>query len=436
MFALQNIRISKYFLPLNSLLISHSRNLDYLHQIDVNPAAKCDATIQHELDSCEKNAILRKHRNNVPAIRTILENLNATHLSQTEIQKLQKSLQLELLKLPNKTHPRVLNYGDDPKELSRYNKQTEFTFKPKEFSELATKANLFRMDHLGNFTGHKSYYLMGAAAEMEHALTEYFLTKLKSVGFRLMSVPDILPKEVIEGCGMQTSGERTQVYKLNSGKCLSGTSEMALAGFFANKIFDEEELPIKVTSVSRCYRAETSGLHEEKGMYRVHQFTKVEMFSVCAEEKSEEMLESFKNIEISLFDKLGIHFKLLDMPPSELGAPAYQKYDIESWMPGRQMWGEISSCSNCTDYQAKRLNIRYRTANNEIKYAHTVNGTAGAIPRLLITLFENNQLENGAIRVPTELRKYINNIEEIKKEKRLPELKLVKHISSPKVTDT
>ncbi|XP_055911334.1 serine--tRNA ligase, mitochondrial [Eupeodes corollae] len=432
MFTIRKLRISKYFLPSNSLLKHLSRNVDYLHQIDVNSTAKCDATLQNELDSSEKNCIIRKHHNNVPTIRSILENLNTPHLNQSEIQNLQRSLQQELHKLPNKTHPRLLDYGDDPRELARYNKETEFKFKPKEFSELASKANLLRMDHLGNFTGHKSYYLMGGAAEMEHALTQYFLTKLKSVGFRLISVPDILPKEVIEGCGMQTSGERTQVYKLNSGKCLSGTSEMALAGYFSNKIFDEEELPLRVTSVSRCYRAETSGLHEEKGMYRVHQFTKVEMFSVCAEEQSEEMLESFKNIEISLFDKLGIHFKLLDMPPSELGAPAYQKYDIESWMPGRQMWGEISSCSNCTDYQAKRLNIRYRTNNNEVKFAHTVNGTAGAIPRLLITLFENNQLEGGSIRVPNELQKYMNNLEEIKREKRLPELKLVKHIKSAK----
>lgn len=126
--------------------------------------------------------------------------------------------------------------------------------------------------------------------------------------------------------------------------------------------------------------------------YRVHQFTKVEMFSVCTEDQSENVLESFKNIQLDLFKKLNLKFRLLDMPPMELGAPAYQKYDIEAWMPGRKAWGEISSCSNCTDYQAKRLNIRYITDNNQTRFAHTVNGTAAAIPRLLIGILETNQV--------------------------------------------
>lgn len=157
---------------------------------------------------------------------------------------------------------------------------------------------------------------------------------------------------------MSTQGDRNQVYKLNSSLetlCLSGTSEMALAGYFAGTQIDESRLPLKLTAVSRCFRAETSALHEEKGIYRVHQFTKVEMFSVCRPDQSEAVLEEFRDIELGLFDALGIHFQLLDMPACELGAPAYRKYDIEAWMPGREMYGEISSCSDCTDYQARRL---------------------------------------------------------------------------------
>jgi seryl-tRNA synthetase len=249
------------------------------------------------------------------------------------------------------------------------------------------------------------------------------MSEITSHGFNLMSVPDILPAEVIKACGMETDGERNQVYKIQpTNLCLSGTSEMALAGYFAGSQFKVEESPIKVTAVSRCFRAETSGLNEEKGIYRVHQFTKVEMFSVCRASQSEAMLEEFKDIEIGLFNKLGLHFKLLDMPPNELGAPAYRKYDTEAWMPGREMWGEISSCSNCTDYQSRRLNIKF---DNE--FAHTVNGTACAIPRMLIAIIETFQKEDGTIAIPKVLQKFMKK-EKIMKQKIIPELKLVKSI--------
>lgn len=208
--------------------------------------------------------------------------------------------------------------------------------------------------------------------------------------------------------------------------CLSGTSEMALAGYFAGYQLNNSSNPIKVTAVSRCFRAETSSMHDEKGIYRVHQFTKAEMFSVCQPSQSESVLNEFRDIEISIFNKLGLHFKLLDMPPNELASSAYRKYDIEAWMPGRNMWGEISSCSNCTDYQSRRLNIKF---NDE--YAHTVNGTAMAIPRMLIAIIETFQKEDGTITIPKVLQKYMRK-EKIRKQKILPELKLVKNISSPK----
>lgn len=260
----------------------------------------------------------------------------------------------------------------------------------------------------------------------EQALIKYTITEILNHGFNLMTVPDILPAEVINACGMQTDGERNQIYRiLPSNLCLSGTSEMALAGYFAGTKLNPKKLPVKVTAVSRCFRAETSARNEEKGIYRVHQFTKVEMFSVCHASQSEAMLDEFKEIEISLFNKLGLYFKLLDMPPNELGAPAYRKYDIETWMPGRKLWGEISSCSNCTDYQSRRLNITLDdVCDNE--FAHTVNGTACAIPRMLIAIIESFQKEDGTIPIPKVLQKYMKK-DKIVKQKILPELKLVKH---------
>lgn len=200
---------------------------------------------------------------------------------------------------------------------------------------------------------------------------------------------------------------------------------MALAGYFAGTKLKADKLPVKVTAVSRCFRAETSALQEEKGIYRVHQFTKVEMFSVCRPTESNALLEEFREIETNLFKNLGLHFKLLDMPPHELGSPAYRKYDIEAWMPGRKMWGEISSCSNCTDYQSRRLNIK---VDDTDEFAHTVNGTACAVPRMLIAIIETFQREDGTISIPEPLKKFMK-IEKIVKRKVLPELKLIKYLT-------
>lgn len=383
-----------------------------------------------QLDKLERNIELRHHKNNIPLIRKLVKALQNDVDASSEIQR---ELKHQLEHLPNATHPRLLSYHNQPFELANFKQRVMPEQGVKEFSELARALNLYRMDHLGNYTGHKSYYLTGQLAMLEQAIIQYALKTVTRQGFKLVSVPDILPPEVIENCGMRTEGERTQVYKLDTGECLSGTSEMALAGFFAKRILTEQQLPVKVAAVSRCYRAETSGLHEEKGIYRVHQFTKVEMFAITTPEKSEETLEQFKDIEIALFKQLGLNFRLLDMPASELGAPAYQKYDIEAWMPGRQMWGEISSCSNCTDYQAKRLDIKFKRATDgSVIHAHTLNGTATAIPRLLIALIESYQSAGNAetIAIPEVLVPFMNGHRTITRSKRIPETKLVKFIKS------
>lgn len=166
---------------------------------------------------------------------------------------------------------------------------------------------------------------------------------------------------------------------------------MALAGFFSGKTLQSDEAPKKVMAVSRCFRAEANSSGDEGSLYRVHCFTKVEMFATCLPSQSESMLEDFRDIQRRLFEGLGLCFKLYDMPVHDLGAPAYRKYDIEAWMPSRKAFGEISSASNCTDYQAKRLNIYCQDGTNKF-HAHTVNGTACAIPRMIIALLEQYQV--------------------------------------------
>ena len=185
---------------------------------------------------------------------------------------------------------------------------------------------------------------------------------------------------------------------------------MALGGFFSDQLLTFDQLPSKLAAVSRCHRAEVSGVDEEKGIYRVHNFTKVEMFAVTGQEsgsESDQILQDFVDIQSDLYTELGLHFRILDMPSQELGAPASRKFDSEAWMPAKKFWGEISSASNCTDFQSRRLNIKYKTDNGSIKHVHTVNGTACAVPRILMALIENNQRDNGKVDLPKALHSYL-----------------------------
>ncbi|XP_047029666.1 serine--tRNA ligase, mitochondrial-like [Helicoverpa zea] len=272
--------------------------------------------------------------------------------------------------------------------------------------------------------------LPGELAELEEALIKYTVGKLLQEKFQLVSVPDILPSQVLESCGMTINSDRTQIYSLDPvhhgpDLYLSGTAEMSLAGLLMNTTHTEEALPLKLAAVSRCFRAETSNLIEERGIYRVHQFTKVEMFAVTTPNQSESMLEYLRTKQEELFSPLGFNMRILDMPPHELGAPAYRKYDIEAWMPGRNNYGEISSCSNCTDYQSRRLHIKY-VHNDGTCYVHTLNGTACAVPRMLIALLETHQDPKGKIYIPEVLQPYMNGKKYIAKNNTVPELKLMK----------
>ncbi|ODM94411.1 Serine--tRNA ligase, chloroplastic/mitochondrial [Orchesella cincta] len=320
--------------------------------------------------------------------------------------------------VPNETHEEAeATENEIPKEVYRFGEATNANVE--EFSKFCNRFGYLRDDQLGNLTYAKSYYLKGPLAELEDGLIRFSLSSLAKNGFQIISVPDIIYPHIIESCGMRTRGERDQVFWLQSegseeNACLSGTAEMSIGGSLQNKIFNEEDLPLKFTSVSRCFRAETSSLQEERGLYRVHEFTKVEMFGVTANEtgsESDNLHQEFRRIEESNFASLNIHFKTLEMPPSELGASAYRKFDIEAWMPGRKMFGEISSCSNCTDFQSRRFNIRYKPKNarngEDLKYTHTVNGTACAVPRLLITLVENFQKPDGNVELPLVLKPFM-----------------------------
>jgi seryl-tRNA synthetase len=234
-----------------------------------------------------------------------------------------------------------------------------------------------------------------------------------SEGFTPAITPDLALNHVLQGTGYIPRGPETQIYSIaDSELSLVATAEITLGGLLSEQVLDAEQLPIKLCGISHCYRTE-AGAHGKatRGLYRVHQFTKVEMFAFTLPDQSDATLEYFRQLECRLFDELGIPYRVIDIAVGDLGGPAYRKYDLEAWMPGRGdggEFGEVTSTSNCTDYQARRLGIRFRRKGEKgTQFLHTLNGTAVAISRALIAVLENYQQADGSIRVPEVLRPWV-----------------------------
>ncbi len=252
------------------------------------------------------------------------------------------------------------------------------------------------------------------AIELAAACMGIALDQLLPEGFIPVVTPDLARPDIIEGLGFSPRGEESQIYSVEGHDlCLIGTSEITLGGMYADSILSEDELPLKLAGVSHCFRTE-AGAHgrESKGLYRVHQFTKVEMFVFCRPEDSDAQHADLLRIERKIFDALEIPYRVIDIASADLGAPAYRKFDLEAWMPGRGEggeYGEITSTSNCTDFQARRLKIRFRRSGEKKKneLVHTLNGTAISNARAIVALLENHQQADGSIRIPEALVPYV-----------------------------
>lgn len=316
--------------------------------------------------------------------------------------------------LPNFIHPDVPEGGEeDFRELRRVGEPRVFDFEAMDHLELGAKLDLLDFEAGARVTGNKFYYLKNGAVLLELALQRYALDILLEDGFVPYITPDLARPEIVAGIGYNPRGEETQIYSLaNADLCLVGTAEITLGGLHADTILDEEDLPLKLAGISHCFRTEAGAAgRESKGLYRVHQFTKVEMFAITRPEDSEAMHEHLLALEEKIFGGLELPYRVVDIASGDLGAPAYRKYDIEAWMPGRGeggSYGEVSSTSNCTDYQARRLKTRFRrkqTKKNEL--VHMLNGTAIANSRAILALLENHQRADGTIAVPKALQPYV-----------------------------
>ncbi len=336
-----------------------------------------------------------------------------TQLAQEEakLTLLETSTHELLLQLPNFTHPDAPLGGSDAenREVSRTGEIKPLT-NPRSHTELASALDLLDFERGAKVAGAKFYFVKRDLVILEQALILWTLQELRREGFIPLETPDIAKHEVLIGAGFQPRGEETQTYAIEgTDLALIGTAEIPMGGFHQEEILDEASLPLKYAGLSHCFRTEAGSYGRESyGLYRVHQFTKVEMFVVATREQSEALLEDLRRLEERIFTKLGIPFRVVDTCTADLGAPASRKYDLEAWMWGKKNgtgdWGEVTSTSNCTDYQARRLGIRVRRADGSLEFAHTLNGTAVALSRAMIAILENYQQEDGSIRVPDVLQ--------------------------------
>ena len=332
---------------------------------------------------------------------------------ESKADKIASALQLEMERIPNLAHPQApLGKEDkDNLQLRTWGEIPEFDFIPKDHVELGEQLDIIDFETASRVTGSKFYYLKNEAVFLELALIRFALDKLQLQGFTPTITPDIAKEEIVAGIGFQPRGEESNIYALeDTGTCLVGTAEITLGGYYAGKMFSSDELPIRLAGLSHCFRREAGAAGKfSKGLYRVHQFTKVEMFVYTTPDKSEAEHNRLCAIEEEIFQALEIPYRVVDTCTGDLGAPAYRKFDLEAWMPGRGEqgdWGEVTSTSNCTDYQARRLGVRYKNSEGNIEPVHMLNGTAIAVSRALVALLENFQQADGSIRIPEKLVPY------------------------------
>ena len=321
-------------------------------------------------------------------------------------------LNAEAQRIPNLAHPEapIGKEDKDNLELRRHGEPTSFGFPPKDHMELGKELDLLDFDTAAKVTGQKFYYLKNQAVFLELALARYAMDVLQSRGFTPTITPDIAREEIAEGIGFNPRGEESNIYSIEgTGTCLVGTAEITLGGYHAKERLPAEKLPIRLAGLSHCFRREAGAAGQfSKGLYRVHQFTKVEMFVYCRPEESEEIHNQLLAIEEEIFQGLELPYRVVDTCTGDLGAPAYRKFDLEAWMPGRGEsgdWGEVTSASNCTDYQARRLGVRYKSEEGN-RYVHMLNGTAVAVSRAIIAILENHQQEDGSVAIPRTLVPY------------------------------
>lgn len=301
-------------------------------------------------------------------------------------------------------------------EIAVYGERPDFDFAPLDHIAIAKRLGL-DFDAGTRVAGTGFPLMRGKLAQLEQALMRYAADRAMAAGFELVNVPLLARAGILEGLGFNPRRDDagSEVFStIQDNLCLAGTAEIPLVGQFADQVVDLSSGPIRLVAMSPCFRREGASGRRDAGLYRNKMFWKVELVAIIDPRMADEMLESIRDFEVHVFKGLGLHFRVIKIAAGDLGAPAFKKYDLEAWMMGRNPsdpamadWGEVTSCSNCTDYQARRLNIRHRDDNNKLAFVYTLNGT-GITTRALIPILEQYQNRDGSVRVPDALRKYVD----------------------------
>ncbi len=389
--------------PDKVLELYEQRNL-LIHQIDVLRAQRNEhaGKMKGQLDATARQAQIEEGR-------SIKEQLPALESNLEEIETLYK---IELAKIPNMAHPDapIGKLDSDNKEIARWGTIRKFDFAPLDHVLLGEKLDIIDFEAGTKVSGTKFYFLKNEGVFLELALIRYALDIVTKHGFTAFITPDIAKEEVLLGVGFNPRGAESNIYSLEgTGTCLVGTAEITLGGYHADSLLNEQELPLLYAGLSHCFRREAGAAGQfSKGLYRVHQFSKVEMFVYCRPEDSDRIHMQLRTIEEEIFRGLEIPYRIVDTCTGDLGAPAYRKFDLEAWMPGRGDgdFGEVTSTSNCTDYQARRLNCKSKDSEGKKTYVHMLNGTAIAVSRAIIAVIENFQEADGSVRIPKNLQPY------------------------------
>lgn len=375
--------------------------------------------LQQQVDALrqERNEIAASMKGQKPSEEVITKGKEVKdklgHLEH-QLDAIDKEFQVLLNRIPNLTFDDVPVGGEeDSVEIKQWGEQTSGA---KDHLDLAVERDWIDFERGAKVAGAKFYFLKGDLALLENAITQYALDFVTQKGFQFMTVPHMVNSRTATGTGFapRTSDQGDEYFIEGEDLSLIATAEMSLTGYHADEIIDEDKLPLLYTGLSPCYRKEagTYGKHT-RGLFRVHQFNKLEMYAFTTPEQSTEMHERILAIEEEIWQSLNIPYHVINIASGDLGAPAAKKYDLEYWSSVDQQYRELTSCSNCTDFQARNLNIRVRRKDGKVEVLHTLNGTAVSLARSLIAVLEHHQNPDGSITVPEVLRPYMGGRETI-----------------------
>ena len=342
---------------------------------------------------------------------------------QPELEKIENQIDELAASVPNPPLDSVPEGGDEEDNvvINPHGEKPEFDFEPKDHIELGKSLDIIDIERGVRASGARFYYLKNEAALLEFALVQHIIHKLNSKGFNPVIPPVLVKEEAMYATGFFPA-DKNEIYQVNPSHegnpdgddlFLVGTSEVPLTMLHYTEMLEEDQMPIRYAGYSSCFRREAGSYGKDTaGIIRVHQFNKIEMFSFCHPDKSAEEHELIRETEEEIMQDLGFHYQVINICGGDLGAPAAKKYDIEVWIPTQGKFRELTSCSNCTDFQSRRSKIRFKK-DGKNQYIHTLNGTACAVGRTLVALLENNQNADGSVTIPEVLRPYMNGKERI-----------------------